>query len=65
MMQAEVATLAGDVPASLRQVLDQQITRLAPALQRVMEVASVAAFVSRRRSGGGPGHGGSRGGGAV
>ena len=31
-----------EVPASLSQVLDQQITRLAPALQRVLEVASVA-----------------------
>jgi predicted ATPase len=30
------------VPDSLRQVLEQQITRLAPALQRIVEVASVA-----------------------
>jgi predicted ATPase len=41
-VQAELAMFAGEVPESLRQVLDQQITRLAPALQRVLEVASVA-----------------------
>jgi DNA-binding winged helix-turn-helix (wHTH) protein len=41
-VQADLATLAEAVPDTLRQVLDQQITRLAPALQRVVEVASVA-----------------------
>jgi DNA-binding winged helix-turn-helix (wHTH) protein len=41
-MQADLATLAGEVPASLQHVLEQQIARLAPALQQVLEVASVA-----------------------
>jgi DNA-binding winged helix-turn-helix (wHTH) protein/predicted ATPase len=41
-VQAELAMLAGYMPASLRQVLEQHITRLTPALQAVLEVASVA-----------------------
>jgi DNA-binding winged helix-turn-helix (wHTH) protein len=41
-LHADLATLTGEVPASLRHVLEQQIARLAPALQRVLEVASVA-----------------------
>jgi DNA-binding winged helix-turn-helix (wHTH) protein len=41
-VQEELATLARKVPESLRQLLEQQITRLEPAIQRVLEVASVA-----------------------
>ena len=41
-VQAELVTLAGEIPESLRQLLEQQLTRLAPACQRVLEVASVA-----------------------
>jgi predicted ATPase len=41
-LPADLATLAGEVPASLRHVLEHQIARLAPALQQVLEVASVA-----------------------
>jgi DNA-binding winged helix-turn-helix (wHTH) protein/predicted ATPase len=41
-VQEELATLARKVPESLRQLLEQQITRLEPAMQRVLEVASVA-----------------------
>jgi predicted ATPase len=38
----DLATLAREVPASLRQVLEQQLTRLPPEVQQVLEVASVA-----------------------
>jgi predicted ATPase len=41
-VQAELVTLAGEIPESLRQLLEQQLTRLASASQRVLEVASVA-----------------------
>jgi DNA-binding winged helix-turn-helix (wHTH) protein/tetratricopeptide (TPR) repeat protein len=41
-VQEDLVTLAGVMPDSLRQVLEQQITRLPPAAQRVLEVASVA-----------------------
>jgi predicted ATPase/DNA-binding winged helix-turn-helix (wHTH) protein len=41
-VQEELAALALVVPESLRQVLEQQITRLLPEAQRVLEVASVA-----------------------
>lgn len=41
-VQEDLTTLTAAMPESLRQVLDQQITRLAPACQRVVEVASVA-----------------------
>jgi predicted ATPase/DNA-binding winged helix-turn-helix (wHTH) protein len=39
-MQGRIQTFAREVPASLRQMLEQQITRLRPEAQRVLEVAS-------------------------
>ena len=41
-VQEELEALALEVPESLRQLLEQQITRLPPEAQRVLEVASVA-----------------------
>jgi predicted ATPase len=41
-MPERLEALAREVPESLRQVLEQQITRLLPEAQRVLEVASVA-----------------------
>jgi DNA-binding winged helix-turn-helix (wHTH) protein/tetratricopeptide (TPR) repeat protein len=41
-VQADLVMRAGTIPASLRQLLEQHIARLAPPLQRVVEVASVA-----------------------
>ena len=41
-LTAELAHLAMEVPEGLRPLLEQQITRLAPAAQRVVEVASLA-----------------------
>jgi DNA-binding winged helix-turn-helix (wHTH) protein/tetratricopeptide (TPR) repeat protein len=41
-MPGGLEALALEIPASLGQLLDQQIARLAPELQRVLEVASAA-----------------------
>jgi DNA-binding winged helix-turn-helix (wHTH) protein/predicted ATPase len=41
-VRGELVRLDGEIPESLRQLLEQQLTRLAPACQRVLEVASVA-----------------------
>ena len=41
-VQGRIETFAREVPESLRQMLEQQITRLRPEAQRVLEVASVA-----------------------
>jgi len=41
-VQGDIEALTLEVPESLRQLLEQQITRLPPEVQRVLEVASVA-----------------------
>ena len=41
-VQEDFASLVQDMPESLRQMIEQQITRLPPDAQRVLEVASVA-----------------------
>ena len=41
-VQGDIEALALEVPESLRQLLEQQIARLPPEVQRVLEVASVA-----------------------
>ena len=41
-LRAELAALAGSVPESLRQMLEQQLDRLSPGEQRVLAVGSVA-----------------------
>jgi predicted ATPase len=41
-LRAGLATLAGSVPESLRQMLEQQLDRLSPGEQRVLAVGSVA-----------------------
>ena len=41
-VQEPLAALAGSVPDSLRQLIEQQLERLAPEERRILEVASVA-----------------------
>ena len=65
-LRGELAAFASTVPESLRQMLEQQLERLSPMEQRVLEVGSVAGdHLLGRRRGGGPGARGGRGRGLV
>ena len=41
-LQGKVEEMAGGVPESLQQMIEQQVARLRPETQRMLEVASVA-----------------------
>ena len=58
-LQVELAALASTVPDGLRQMMEQQLERLSPMEQRVLEVGAPLHLLGRSR-GGGPGARGGR-----